>query len=550
MNNIFARKKFFQSLVTVFLCVVFTSLLFGFFNNALAQVEITEIMYDLEVGKDNDREWVELYNNGTEPIDISGWRLFEADTNHKLKVIFGNESLAGGGYAVIASDDTQFSSDWPSFSGSIFDSSSFSLSNKGEVLIIRDSELNDIDSVSYLSEWGGAGDGNSLQKIDGSWRASAPTPGMLNTAGDSPVVEDSTISDNTTNDNQEPYTAYSETMTEWTVTPKITAYAGERKRIVITGVAVSFTGAACVADNKPLSYPRYIWSFGDGARGEGENIKHTYYHPGKYIVILKVVSGNDTAMDRILVDVTDADITITNVSFSHPSFIEIKNNSPRELDLSQWQLKVGQQVFVFPMNTVILPNNKLSFPSQFTKLLAKKGDKISLLYPNNKIATSFNNTEDSTQNTTSISTAINKNTHLGVQPPSGQPSNPTSSAGVVKNIHNNKLSSSSSVSATANDSVVLGYKNTVQNIEEDQSNTSNLVQAQMAVYPSNNLGTTNQQQNTKKDAGLFWGLLGVSFLSLIAIYAVLESSSAKGEPNNTSNIQNEASAYKIIEIED
>ncbi|MBU1246790.1 lamin tail domain-containing protein [Patescibacteria group bacterium] len=585
MNNIFARKKFFQSIVTIFLCVILALLFLSFSVNVSAQIEITEIMYDLE-GSDDKREWIELYNNSDETIDISGWRLFEAEINHKLKIISGDGNLIGGGYAVIVSDDTQFFSERPNFSGSIFDSS-FSLSNTGEILIIRDSELNDIDSVSYLSEWGGAGDGNSLQKINNSWVSAFPTPGALNTEGDTnsntttddPIISDNTTDSqqNTTNNSQESYTAYSETTPEWAIAPKITAYAGVRERIAIAEVSTRFVGVTRGADNIPLSFTRYSWSFGDGARGEGEKVKHTYYYPGEYIVTLDVVSGNYTAMDRVVVEVINADIVIANVSFGSASFIEIKNNSSRELDLSQWQLKVDHQIFVFPINTFIMPNKKLVFPSQVTKLLTKKGDKISLLYPNSKVATRFHKIESNIENTTNASTMPSKNTHLGVKPLSGeftsnQPNITSVSTSSIQNTHlevespseslgsngglqGNPVSSAdvvnlSSSSTTANDSVILGYKNVVQNIEKKQSNIPNLTQAQATVYPSANINNTNQRQNTNKNTGLFWGLLGVSFLSLIAIYAVLESSSAKSEPNNNSSIQNEAGAYKIIEIEE
>jgi len=628
MNNIFTYKKFFQNKTKTFAFAraIFLLLFLGFSTNALAQVEITEIMYDLE-GSDAKHEWVELYNNSNEPINISNWQFFEADTNHKLNLVSGGGTLVGGGYAVIVSDDTQFLSDWPEFSGNVFDSS-FNLSNTGELLSIRDGELKDNDSVSYLAEWGANGDGNSLQKINNSWFGVSPTPGALNIAGNTnsnATTTDSVVSEsansatndqqNTTNDNQEPYIAYSNTIPEWVAHPPLTAYAGARKRIGIAGTTVQFIGAARAADNinTPLSFARYLWSFGDGARGEGENIKHTYYYPGEYIVTLDVVLGNDNVTDRVLVEVINADIAITNVLFDNPSFIEIKNNSSREFDLSQWQLKVDQQVFVFPSNTFIMPNKKLVFPSQVTKLLAKKGDKINLLYPNGAIATKFNNidVENNIQKittaSTTASTTTSKNTHLrvlhlgvsppsgglsqktvnippvpvnatndvhlGVKPPSEPPSEPpsdeppsellsgqihkeslsnfASSTSVANSTYNNQLfSSSSAPPAIVHDSAVLGYKNTATNIEGEQLYTSNFAQAQSMVSLNNNLGKTNQQQNTKKDTGLFWGLLGVSFLSLIAIYVVLVSSNTGSKNSHKSSIQNEANTYKIIEIEE
>ncbi len=146
---------------------------------ALAGLEINEIMYDLETGSDEGREWVEVYNNGNEPVDFSTYRFFEADTNHKLISIVGGRNIPPLGYALIISDAVKFKTDWPAFVGIIFDST-FSLSNTGEVLMLKDKDLNIVDQRSYSSIMGATGDGKTLQLVGGSWVASRPTPGAEN----------------------------------------------------------------------------------------------------------------------------------------------------------------------------------------------------------------------------------------------------------------------------------------------------------------------------------------------------------------------------------
>ncbi|HDO23626.1 MAG TPA: lamin tail domain-containing protein, partial [bacterium] len=147
---------------------------------AKGSVVINEIMYNLD-GADKGREWVEIFNSGSAPIDLSGWKFFENKTNHKIKLAGGEENfiIPVGGYAVLADRPKKFLSDWPNFSGTIFDTA-FSLKNSGEPLALRDSGLNDVDSVFYNSDWGGDGDGSSLQKIGGKWVGARPTPGALN----------------------------------------------------------------------------------------------------------------------------------------------------------------------------------------------------------------------------------------------------------------------------------------------------------------------------------------------------------------------------------
>jgi len=134
-------------------------------------------MYDLE-GSDTDREWVEVLNIDTLNIDISTFKLFENDTNHKLSIVQGSETLAPGGYAIIADDATTFLQDYPTYTGTLFDSS-FSLSNSGETLSLKNGDTV-INEVTYALSTGASGDGNSLQLIDGTWQATVPTPGAEN----------------------------------------------------------------------------------------------------------------------------------------------------------------------------------------------------------------------------------------------------------------------------------------------------------------------------------------------------------------------------------
>ncbi|MDP6845767.1 MAG: lamin tail domain-containing protein, partial [Candidatus Nanoarchaeia archaeon] len=101
---------------------------------ATAQIEITEIMYDLP-GADGKREWIEIHNAGNE-TDISGWRFFENGQHHKFKNFTDNLILATDEYVVIANKPEAFLND-TNFTGKIIDSSWSSLANSGEPLVLR-----------------------------------------------------------------------------------------------------------------------------------------------------------------------------------------------------------------------------------------------------------------------------------------------------------------------------------------------------------------------------------------------------------------------------
>jgi len=143
---------------------------------AFAQVVITEVMYD-PAGADTGHEWIEVYNTTQTPVKLTDLKLFENGTNHKI-VAQGSDMLAPSSYAVVASNPTDFKSDWPQFNGVLF-KSAFNLSNSGETIALRTTSSTDVDTVSYSSSLGGAGDGNSLNRAPGdtSFVARAPSPG-------------------------------------------------------------------------------------------------------------------------------------------------------------------------------------------------------------------------------------------------------------------------------------------------------------------------------------------------------------------------------------
>lgn len=145
---------------------------------ASADFEITEIMYDLD-GADTNREWIEIKNTGNSTLDLSKWFFFSDNTKHVL-VPQSQTNILEGGYAVIVQNVLQFKNDWSSYGGLIFDSSWTGFKNSGEAISLRDSDLNIVSPVNFSSAQGGAGDGYSLQKINGDWVGSKPTPGIEN----------------------------------------------------------------------------------------------------------------------------------------------------------------------------------------------------------------------------------------------------------------------------------------------------------------------------------------------------------------------------------
>ena len=169
---------------------------------ATAQIEITEIMYDLP-GADGKREWIEIHNTGNE-TDISDWRFFENGQHHKFKNFTDNLIIGTGEYAVIVNKPEAFLND-TNFTGKIIDSSWSSLANSGELLVLRTSKDGPVVvNITYLPTNASDGNGASLQLINESWQACNPTPGTSNECPE-PEIEEISESNQTEETNESEY---------------------------------------------------------------------------------------------------------------------------------------------------------------------------------------------------------------------------------------------------------------------------------------------------------------------------------------------------------
>ncbi len=382
------KKKEIKKLIKVFSFLIFFTPIF-----VLAQIEITEIMYDLE-GSDSGREWIEIFNSGAEDIDLKNWRFVTGDTSHRINI--ENRKVLPAivpskSYAIFADNPDEFKKDNPIFSGTIFNGS-FSLKNTSEILIIKNEDL-EIDRVEYSKEQGASGDGNSLQKINGEWKASIPTVGISNFLDENPVDDSSGIED--------PQTLSGSTTTTSEVEyiePEISARIVPLFDSPIAGADFLFEAKAFGLENKPLENAEYHWAFGDGTMSNRQNVLHTYQYPSDYMVVLNVISGKYTASDRLKIKVIPSDIIISKIGSDFDNnFIELQNPSNYEFNLSWWRLKVNDNYFTIPKDTILLAKGNIKFSSRITSLFPQINNQVQLLYPNGFVA--FNYVAEKEKNT-------------------------------------------------------------------------------------------------------------------------------------------------------
>ena len=382
------RKKFLSKFAVPLVLMVWVVFPFS----AKASIYINEIMYDID-GSDDKKEWVEIYNDSAGEVNLKDWRFYDG-SNHIL-----NEPPANGGkgslilpaygYAILSSDATTTTVNYPVYSGAVIDTV-MSLGNTSETLKIIDASGAIIDTVSYNSSMGANGDGNSLQKINGVWSAKSQTFGYTNASSAQNSSSSSQESQSSSASNSSSSSSSGAVIVSGSVAynyknEQISAKAGEDKTAV-AGADIVLEGNALGFKKEPLENARYLWIPGDGSSKEGKNIRHIYKYPGNYIAVLIVSSGDisTSASDRINIKVIPNELRIIETK---NEFIKLKNKSGVILDVSGWFLKAGGAIFKFPDYSLVAANSELMISSDVSKLKFASDDFLAeILYPNGSVA--------------------------------------------------------------------------------------------------------------------------------------------------------------------
>lgn len=393
MKNI---KKYLIILILIF-----------FTKTAFASIEITEIMYDVS-GTDTNREWVEVYNNGADPVDLSKWYFFSNNTKHSLNPN-SSSSLNSGSYGVIVQDANKFMVDWPSFSGLIFDSSWTGLGNEDDSIAMKDPDLNITSSVGYTSSMGATGDGNSLQKVNGSFVSASPTPGLGNQSSgnnnqenlntNTPTNNNNTNQQNTTQDSNTSKSSSGSTGSSAKVTPeapKVITTKIITKNNATTRVGFSITANTIGYKKENLDSGKFVWSFGDGnsmQEAKHKPFEYAYQYSGEYVLTLNyyesILSAKPIAADSITIVVTDPELFITKIGDITDPYVEIKNQSEYKMSLSGWVLNSNNKSFKLPEGMAILPNKSVILSPKVTLFDFNDIQNLSLFAPNGSLVSTY-----------------------------------------------------------------------------------------------------------------------------------------------------------------
>jgi len=138
-----------------------------------ADLAITEFMADPDGTFDSEGEWVEIYNYGTQTIDLTDWTLEDQDSD---VTDLPSVSIAPNDFIVLANDTTTFIDEWlnGTDNGKVFQLDGFVSNSSDELLIV--SPTGDV-------VWQLAYDGNAIPQ-DGIATFLADNPGLFTFYGE------------------------------------------------------------------------------------------------------------------------------------------------------------------------------------------------------------------------------------------------------------------------------------------------------------------------------------------------------------------------------
>jgi PKD repeat protein len=318
------------------------------------------VITEIGAAETSGYEWIEIINISDSSIDLDGWKFFEADTNHGLSLIQGDDTILDpGGYAVITQNDINFLERYSNITATIFDSSWGTLNESGEEIGLKNADGNFVEQFTYIS----ASD-FSLERIDVNSDDYSEANWKEHPDGNTVAAQNYWHVDNK-NENPEPEP-------EETNEPPIASFSISTSSVVVN-TEITFDASASTDDNTIASY---IWNFGDASADTTVTATHTYTVTGTFSVSLTVtdeegLSASTTTNIEILdvtkeienpdptpEETTSSTINITineflpNPNADENEWIELYNSSTSSIDLTGWILYDGAGQLATPTSTI------------------------------------------------------------------------------------------------------------------------------------------------------------------------------------------------------
>jgi hypothetical protein len=358
---------------------------------AQASVRVTEIAW-MGTAESQFGEWFELYNDGSEDVNLAGWKFYEAGGDQLVFTM--TKSIPANGYLLVERTTASSPDPVPNINDESGPFGGSGFSNSGENLVLKDIDSISIQSLNFSSGWP-AGDSETKKTMqwDGTkWITDVATPKASTKTtgggGDNPPVETP----------QSSGSAY--------VSPKIEP----RVQLFIPKTIYSTISAEYISktfsEDGEIWNGVFLWNMGDGTTYKTihpETIKHTYKYPGKYTISFGYYK---TAYDRApyLFNSLEKEVLSPKIVFSviPEKGFQFSNTDSVSIDISGWVIVLDDKTVDLPpltiigsKNTILMPFSSFGLNNSYTKASLETPERTKLSLEDkleNKEVVSFVNT--------------------------------------------------------------------------------------------------------------------------------------------------------------
>ncbi len=345
-------------------------------NKVYADVYINEVSW-MGTTVSSTNEWIELYNDGTNEVDLDGWVIVAEDGSPNITINSANNSVIGAKkyYLIERTNDSTV----PDVTADFVAAFGSGLSNSGEKLSLKKPDGAIVETLDYKTGWP-AGDNTTkqtMQRAGGSWITAVATPKSVN-AGASSVPDTNSNVNNTSSSGA---SSSSESVKKEIVPlkPKISIITN---KISTTNIATSFDAIYTSTTNTPIVFGYFVWSMGDGTTysfTQQKKFTHVYQYPGDYYINVAYFNNNwseDPIIETsIIVHVENAGLTVAVLGTD--GTITLKNNTDQDVSLSKWQIYEGSVAYTFPYGMFLMANKSIVISAKVTGF---NGSQIPALY--------------------------------------------------------------------------------------------------------------------------------------------------------------------------
>lgn len=326
-------------------------------------IEITEVAW---MGNNESHycEWIELYNDSSQAVDLSAWQLQVDDAKTDLGTgETGDFVISPQSYRLIERTTASCPDPVPGEAG--IKLSFGGLPNSGATVSLINEEGAVVASLAGGEDWQQIGGDNeskeTAQYSEGGWLTAPATPGE-------PAVATSA---DTSNDEVE---AEQDNKADKSNEDESDESSGEATELELPDgeFTLAISGPTRVYKNQPVKFsttPRgvvdgvrsslvYSWNFGDTNTRSGREVEHTYKRAGTYVVTVYATYARHEALATKTVTVVPNDLELSRAENGD---LLIHNPATYAMNISGYKLQ-GQRSLVFPDHSYVASKQTLTIP--------------------------------------------------------------------------------------------------------------------------------------------------------------------------------------------